>query len=106
MASLIAILDDDATAEPDWLERLGEHVRDRAVIAAGGLSLPELATETAVLVPHGIRLLVGCSYAGMAQHAVAVRNVWTCLCARREYLVDAGGFRNDLGARWNTADGR
>ncbi len=92
----IAILDDDATAEPDWLERLGEHVKDRAVIAAGGSSLPNWQQTQPRWFPMEFAWVVGCSYAGMPQHAVAVRNVWTCLCARREYLVDAGGFRNDL----------
>jgi glucosyl-dolichyl phosphate glucuronosyltransferase len=95
-SKLVALLDDDATAEPDWLECLIEHVSDPAVIAAGGSSLPVWQQKQPRWFPMEFGWVVGCSYTGMPQQAEAVRNVWACLCARRDYLVRAGGFRDDL----------
>ncbi len=93
---LVALLDDDATADPDWLERLAEHVSNRDVIAAGGSSIPVWQQKQPRWFPMEFAWVVGCSYTGMPEQAEAVRNVWACLCARRDYLVRAGGFRDDL----------
>ena len=95
-SKLVALLDDDATAEPDWLERLIEHVSNPKVIAAGGSSIPAWQQTQPRWFPMEFAWVVGCSYTGMPQQAEAVRNVWACLCARRDYLVRAGGFRDDL----------
>lgn len=93
---LVALLDDDATADPDWLELLAEHVRNPDVIASGGSSIPVWQRTQPRWFPMEFGWVVGCSYTGMPQQAEAVRNVWACLCARRDYLVRAGGFRDDL----------
>ena len=70
---------------------------DRAVIAAGGsVHFPIWQQTQPRWFPMEFGWVVGCSYTGMPQQAVAVRNVWACLCARRDYLVAAGGFRDDL----------
>lgn len=95
-SKLIALLDDDATAEPDWLERLIAHVRNPEVIASGGSSIPAWQRTQPRWFPMEFAWVVGCSYTGMPEQAEAVRNVWACLCARRDYIVRAGGFRADL----------
>jgi hypothetical protein len=95
---IIAFLDDDACAAPDWLETLIVHFADPAVAGVGGRVDPLWATARPRWFPGEFDWAVGASYSGMPETTAAVRNVWTNNMALRRAAFDAaGGFREDFG---------
>jgi O-antigen biosynthesis protein len=104
---VIAFLDDDAAARPDWLDRLLAPYRDPAVVAVGGTAVPRWPDGTArpATLPAGDRLgrgeldwVVGCSYAGQPAGLAEVRNLMgSNMSFRREVFAMVGGFSDGLG---------
>lgn len=95
---IVAFLDDDAVAEPDWLEKLVEQYRDPATIAAGGWVDPSWQMKVPDHWPHEFDWVVGCSYDGLPRENAPTRNmIGANMSFRREVLRSVGGFRNDLG---------
>jgi GT2 family glycosyltransferase len=95
---LVAFLDDDATAEPDWLELLAGATSEEDVLGAGGFSEPAWLGERPAWFATELLWIVGCSYRGLPEARTAVRNVFGgCACYRRALLVELDGFRADLG---------
>ena len=99
---VVAYLDDDATAEPTWLERLTAPFDDRAVVAVGGWAVPAWDTERPGWFPEEFLWVVGCSHRGLPTELAPVRNVIGCNMAfRRAPVLALGGFDTGLG---RTAD--
>ncbi|MGH2975486.1 MAG: glycosyltransferase [Solirubrobacterales bacterium] len=95
---VVAFLDDDAVAAPDWLERLGEAYRDPAVLGVGGTVRPAWVESTPAWFPAEFNWVVGCTHSGMPREREAVRNlVGANMSFRREALAEVGGFRHELG---------
>jgi len=95
---VIAFLDDDAVAAPDWLERLGEAYRDPNVLGAGGAVHPAWVEGKPSWFPPEFDWVVGCTHSGMPRERAAVRNlVGANMSFRREALEEVGGFRHELG---------
>lgn len=95
---LIAFLDDDATAEPDWLARLIHCCEDPRVMGAGGTVEPHWLGKCPAWFPHEFYWVIGCSYQSRPAHPVEVRNPYGgCTCIRREVFAQVGGFRNGVG---------
>jgi len=95
---VVAFLDDDARAAPDWLERLAAAYADPATIGAGGAVHPAWAEGKPAWFPPEFDWVVGCTHSGMPAEAEAVRNlVGANMSLRREALVEVGGFRHELG---------
>lgn len=95
---VVAFLDDDAVAAPDWIERLGAAYADPAVLGAGGAVHPEWEQGRPRWFPAEFDWVVGCTHSGMPRQPEAVRNlVGANMSFRREALVEAGGFRHELG---------
>ncbi|MCX4749927.1 glycosyltransferase [Kitasatospora sp. NBC_01287] len=95
---VVAFLDDDAAAEPDWTLRLLAGYRDPAVLGVGGLVLPWWETGRPAWFPPEFDWVVGCSYRGLPERPEAVRNlIGANMSFRRAELLAAGGFRTDLG---------
>jgi GT2 family glycosyltransferase len=96
---VVAFLDDDARAAPDWLDQCLSVVAEPQVFAVGAAALP--------LWPAGIRpawfppefdWVVGCSYRGMPEHRQQVRNViGAAMAFRREAFTLAGPFNAAVG---------
>jgi GT2 family glycosyltransferase len=96
--SLVAFLDDDATAEQNWLELLSDCCIDPRVLGAGGAVEPEWLCKRPGWFPEEFYWVVGCSYLTMPQKPVEVRNPFGgCACYRREVFVSAGEFRDGMG---------
>lgn len=96
--NLIAFLDDDATAEPDWLNWLIAACRDSNTLGAVGKIEPLWVDGCARWFPEEFYWVVGCSYRGLPETAAEVRNlVGGCMCLRREVFEMVGGFRTGLG---------
>ncbi|TCN37643.1 glycosyl transferase family 2 [Kribbella orskensis] len=95
---VVAFLDDDAAAEPAWLERLTVHYADRSVIGVGGLVVPEWATGRPWWFPAEFGWVVGCSYTGLPVTTAQVRNpIGANMSFRREPVLMVGGFATSVG---------
>jgi GT2 family glycosyltransferase len=96
--SLVAFLDDDATAEPDWLQLLHTCLIDEQVMGVGGTVEPEWIGKQPTWFPREFYWTVGCSYQQRPDHPIQVRNPFGgCTCYRREIFLHNGGFREDIG---------
>jgi glycosyltransferase involved in cell wall biosynthesis len=93
--SIVAFIDDDARAEPDWLQRLQECFReDGDVVGAGGMLLPHWEGREARWLPHEFYWVFGCSYAGLPEELAPVRNpIGANMAVRASILEEIGGFR-------------
>jgi glycosyltransferase involved in cell wall biosynthesis len=97
-ADVIAFLDDDAAASPDWLEHLGSPYAMSDVIGVGGRIDPSWATRRPAWWPPEFDWVVGCSYRGMPEVAADVRNpLGANMSFRRVAILDAGGFDTGTG---------
>lgn len=98
-ADVIAFLDDDATADPDWLVHLVDALALPDVVGVGGRATPSWPTATgAGPYPDELLWIVGCSYAGLPTEPADVRNViGSSMAFRRDVLLAAGGFRSGIG---------
>lgn len=95
---LVAFLDDDAIAEPDWLLRLSQHCEDPDVLGAGGAVEPLWLAGWPAWFPKEFYWVVGCSYLGLPQELTVVRNPYGgCTCFRSEVFEVVGGFRDGIG---------
>jgi glycosyltransferase involved in cell wall biosynthesis/GT2 family glycosyltransferase len=95
---VVAFLDDDAIAAPDWLERLADAYGDPSVLGAGGTVRPAWVEGKPAWFPPEFDWVVGCTHSGMPRQRQAVRNlVGANMSLRREVLVELGGFRHELG---------
>jgi len=96
--ALIAFLDDDATAEPDWLNRLTCCCEDAQVLGAGGAVEPLWLGKRPAWFPEEFYWVVGCTYRGLPEELTVVRNPFGgCTCIRREVFEAVGGFRHSIG---------
>jgi glycosyltransferase involved in cell wall biosynthesis len=96
--SVVAFLDDDAVASPEWLRALMERYGDVDVAAVGGSAEPMWEGERPAWFPPEFDWVLGCSFLGMPEKAQDVRNLFGCnMSFRRELLDELGGFRLGYG---------
>lgn len=96
--AIVALLDDDATAAPDWLERLTAGFEDARVAVIGGAAEPLWVNSKPSWFPEEFNWVVGCSYRGMPERTTPVRNPFGGNMAfRRELYTAYGGFRTGVG---------
>ncbi len=96
--SVIAFLDDDAAAEPDWLAVLATAYRDDGVIGAGGSAEPVWEAGRPAWFPVEFDWVVGCSYRGLPLQRSTIRNLMGCnMSFRREAFELVGGFDAAVG---------
>lgn len=96
---VIAFLDDDAVAEPDWLRHFAEGYADPRVLAVGGRTEPVWASgRRPDWFPEEFDWVVGCTYRGLPPGRVRVRNVLGGNASfRRTAFELAGGFATGIG---------
>lgn len=96
--SVVAFLDDDAVASPEWLSSIAESYRDPEVAAAGGSAEPLWSDARPAWFPREFDWVVGCSYLGMPETTQEVRNLFGCnMSFLRDALESLGGFRLGYG---------
>ena len=96
--SVAAFLDDDAVADPDWLELLLSGYVDPRVAGVGGSIIPEWPLERPAWFPTEFDWVVGCTYRGMPQNTGPVRNlIGANMSVRRDVLDGVGGFKEGYG---------
>ncbi len=94
--SLIAFLDDDAEANPEWLCSMCQHFSNPLVLGTGAASLPLWLGTRPRWFPDEFLWVVGCSYTGIKSGRS--RNVLgSAMCVRREVFERVGGFDPSLG---------
>lgn len=102
----VAFLDDDATAEPTWLERLVDCTQELDVVGAGGWSEPAFDGPMPRWFPPELLWTVGCSYRGMPTERTIRRNVFGGCAVLKADLFDlVGGYDVRLGRRGSGVEG-
>jgi len=95
---VVAFLDDDAVAAPDWIERLQAAYVNPSVVGAGGAVLPAWEVRRPRWMPEEFDWVVGCSYRGLPDRPAVVRNLIGCnMSFRRGAIERIGGFAAGLG---------
>lgn len=96
--AIIAFLDDDAHAHPDWLKFMDDAYGNQAVTGVGGLTLPNWQTARPKWLPEEFDWVVGCNYLGMPRSGAPVRNLLGGnMSFRREVFDIVDGFQADIG---------
>jgi glycosyltransferase involved in cell wall biosynthesis len=96
--AFIAFLDDDATAEKDWLELLYRSCQDSDVLGVGGTVEPHWLSRQPVWFPREFYWVLGCTYQCLPEQPMVVRNPFGgCTCYRMELFEVVGGFRSEIG---------
>ncbi len=95
---IVAFLDDDATAHPDWLKFLSESYDDPAIMGVGGLTVPDWQTSRPAWLPEEFYWVVGSSYLGMPESGTPVRNLLGAnMSFRRAAFTLVSGFQSGIG---------
>lgn len=97
---VIAFLDDDASAEREWIEHLVRCYDDASVLAVGGLVVPSWESGRPRWFPVEFDWVVGCSYRGLPTAKAEIRNpIGANMSVRRSVFAAVGGFQTQLGRR-------
>jgi glycosyltransferase involved in cell wall biosynthesis len=97
---VVAFIDDDAAAEPEWI---AEHVhvyQTREVIGVAGTVEPEWAEGRPPFFPAPFYWLVGCTEPGFAASGTPVRNGYgSNVSYRRDAFLQVGGYDTATGRK-------
>ena len=95
---VVVFLDDDAEAEPDWLQQLLAGYESEEITGVGGASLPLWRGPRPAWFPAEFNWVVGCAYLGLPTEPAPVRNLLgSNMSYRRSALQDLGGFQLGYG---------
>ena len=95
---VVAFLDDDATAERDWLAHLAAPYSDPDVLGVGGEILPAWQVGKPAFFPTEFYWVVGCTYTGLPDERAEIRNmIGANMSVRRDVLNETGGFSDVIG---------
>lgn len=96
---VIAFLDDDAYAEPEWLYWLLEPYREEDVMGVGGAVLPDWPDSgPPSWLPPEFYWIIGCSWSGLPESRAEVRNpIGANMSFRRNAFQRAGSFKTGIG---------
>jgi len=98
VGDVVAFLDDDAAAQPEWLASLAGSYADSSVLGVGGHIEPLWETARPGWFPEEFDWVIGCTYRGAPTQRSAVRNmIGANMSFRRPLLVESGGFRHFVG---------
>lgn len=96
--SVLAFLDDDAVAQPNWLQNLIAPLARPDVAGVGGHVEPIWLGSVPKWMPEEFLWVVGASYRGMPRTAGPIRNVWSeNMAVTRADFWKIGGFREGFG---------
>jgi len=105
---IVAFLDDDALAHPEWLARLVAAYENHDAIAAGGKMTPMWVDGEARFLPEEFYFLIGATHRGFGNgvdQPGEVRNTnGSNISFRREVFLDLGGFDANIGGRKGDAN--
>jgi GT2 family glycosyltransferase len=96
-ADVVAFLDDDAVAEPTWLEALCRPYEAAEVVAVGGRVDPRWDQARPSWFPAEFDWVVGCTYIGHAPGGPVRNVIGANMSFRRDVILAAGGFDDRVG---------
>jgi glucosyl-dolichyl phosphate glucuronosyltransferase len=103
---IVAFLDDDASADDDWVARMLDAYRDEDVIGVGGGVVPAWRAPRPNWFPDEFLWVVGCSYAGLPVTRAEIRNpIGANMSFRRAVFASAGAFDPMMGRLGKDAAG-
>lgn len=103
---LVVFLDDDAVAEPGWVDRLLVPLADPVVLGSSGRSIADFLGPRPGWLADEFLWVVGCSYRGMPTEPARVRNFFGgCAMVRRSVFLDVGGFDPAVGHHGDAVGG-
>ncbi len=95
---IFVFLDDDAYADPEWLERLLSVFDEPNVAGCGGWIVPDWEATKPQWFPDTFLWVMGCSYDGLPEHGAAIRNpIGANMAIRRRVVETVGDFSAGLG---------
>jgi GT2 family glycosyltransferase len=102
---VVAFIDDDARAQPQWLESLLDSYDDESVVGVGGVVLPDWsAPGRPAWLPDEFLWVVGCSYRGQPEVRAEVRNpIGANMSFRRSAFAQAGLFDPSIGRTFTSS---
>lgn len=96
--SIIAFLDDDAVARPEWIERATSAFENPQVIGVGGTIEPIWEEGRPLWMAEEFYWTLGCTYPGLPTEPAPIRNLIAAnMFVRREAFLELGGFRAGFG---------
>lgn len=96
--AIVAFLDDDAVALPDWAAQLLAGYADPQVVGVGGAIEPLWQHRRPGWFPTEFDWVVGCTYRGAPTNTALVRNlIGANMSFRREVFAAVGQFRSAIG---------
>ena len=84
---ILAFIDDDATAEPDWIEQIHDVFEDPGISCVGGPVIPVFERGS---IPEQWYWIIGCT-------GISKRPICSNMAIRRSDFVLLGGFPENLG---------
>ncbi|WP_435333075.1 glucosyl-dolichyl phosphate glucuronosyltransferase [Haloarchaeobius sp. TZWWS8] len=97
---IVAMIDDDAVAEEDWIETLVETYENTDALAVGGDVRPDWQVEKPDFFPDEFYWLVGCVEPGFAEDGEEVRNTYgSNISYRRDVFLNVGGYDPNTGRK-------
>jgi len=97
---IVAFIDDDGVAEPDWIEHHVATYEETEAVAVGGYVAPEWVTSKPVFFPEEFYWLVGCTERGFAEDGEEIRNGYgSNVSYRRSVFLDVGGYDVNTGRK-------
>jgi GT2 family glycosyltransferase len=92
-SDIIAFMDDDAEAYPNWIQELLRVFEDPSVVAVGGPPLPLYETARPAWFPANFDWVFGCAYEGLPSEISPLRHlIGANMSVRRTALDAVGGF--------------
>jgi glucosyl-dolichyl phosphate glucuronosyltransferase len=92
-SDVIAFMDDDAYARPDWIEELLRVYDDASVVAVGGPPLPHYESRRPSWFPGNFDWVFGCAYDGLPTETRPLRHlIGANMSVRRTAWEAVGGF--------------
>jgi len=96
---IIAFIDDDAVASPNWIEELVKKYKEGA-ISSGGKLKPYWISKKLKWLPEEFYWMIGVTHLGFPDEKAEVRNTFgSNISFKREVLIELGGFKSDFGIR-------
>ena len=95
--SVVAFLDDDAIAHPDWIEQLVRGYKETDAIAVGGRMIAKWIAGRPPYLPEEFNWLIGVNYEHRLDNWTEVRNtLGSNMSFRREVFEETGGFDEQM----------